>query len=82
MKIRMNGIARVALLAMALMPNHVAAQAIPPLSVCIGEAKPAACDATRGDRADGWRAQSRAEVMAPAISLQSFTWRKKTNSTS
>jgi gamma-glutamyltranspeptidase / glutathione hydrolase len=65
MKIRMNGIARVALLAMALMPNHVVAQAVPPLSACIGEAKPAACDATRGDRADGWRAQSRAEVMAP-----------------
>src|SRR5262245_35072316 len=65
MKIRMNGIARVALLAMALMPNHVVAQSILPLSVCIGEAKPAACDATRGDRADGWRAQSRAEVMAP-----------------
>ena len=65
MKTSMNGIRRVALIAAVLLPNHVFAQATPPLSVCVGEAKAPACDAVRGDRADGWRAQSRAEVMAP-----------------
>jgi gamma-glutamyltranspeptidase / glutathione hydrolase len=65
MKIPMHGIRRVALLAAVLLPNHAFAQATPPLSVCTGEAKAPACDAVRGDRADGWRAQSRAEVMAP-----------------
>jgi gamma-glutamyltranspeptidase / glutathione hydrolase len=65
MKTPMNGIGRLALLAAVLLPNHVFAQATPPLSVCIGETKAPACDAARGDRADGWRAQTRAEVMAP-----------------
>jgi gamma-glutamyltranspeptidase/glutathione hydrolase len=41
------------------------AQAGPALSVCSGAQKAAACAAVRGDRADGWAAQSRAEVMAP-----------------
>jgi len=61
----MNGVFWAALLAVVLLPNQIFAQAIPPLSVCTGEAKLPGCDAVRGDRADGWRAQSRAEVMAP-----------------
>jgi gamma-glutamyltranspeptidase/glutathione hydrolase len=65
MNIRMNGIHCIALLATALMPSLALAQAVPPLSACLGEAEAPACDAVRGDRADGWRAQSRAEVMAP-----------------
>jgi gamma-glutamyltranspeptidase / glutathione hydrolase len=52
-----------------LAPGLAFAQAAPPmpptLSACTGAAKAPACDAVRGDRADGWRAQSRAEVMAP-----------------
>ena len=40
-------------------------QTVPALSVCNTEPKAAACTAVRGDRADGWAAQSRAEVMAP-----------------
>src|SRR6516165_1601898 len=35
------------------------------LSVCNGEPKAAACSAVRGDRAEGWTAQGRSEVMAP-----------------
>ena len=35
----------------------------PPVTSCFGAAKPAACDAIRGDRASGWGAESRAEVM-------------------
>ena len=54
-----------AVIAAALLPCHVFAQATPPLSVCVGETKAPACDAVRGDRTEGWRAQSRAEVMAP-----------------
>ncbi len=41
------------------------AQSSPPLSVCNTQPQAAACTAVRGDRADGWAAQSRAEVMAP-----------------
>src|SRR5262252_3558478 len=40
------------------------AQAGPPMSVCNTQPPAAACAAVRGDRADGWAAQSRAEVMA------------------
>ena len=40
------------------------AQSSPPLSVCNTQPQAAACTAVRGDRADGWAAQSRAEVMA------------------
>jgi gamma-glutamyltranspeptidase / glutathione hydrolase len=36
----------------------------PALSTCEGPAKAPACAAVRGDRAEGWGAQSRAEVMA------------------
>jgi gamma-glutamyltranspeptidase/glutathione hydrolase len=35
------------------------------LSVCNSEPKAAACSAVRGDRAEGWTAQGRSEVMAP-----------------
>ncbi|HLJ01416.1 MAG TPA: gamma-glutamyltransferase family protein [Bradyrhizobium sp.] len=49
----------------ACFASSALAQATPPLSACAGEIKASACDAVRGDRADGWRAQSRAEVMAP-----------------
>jgi len=54
-----------AALAPFFVPALAFAQATPPLSVCSAEAKAPACDAVRGDRADGWRAQARAEVMAP-----------------
>ncbi len=40
------------------------AQSSPPMSVCNTQPQAAACTAVRGDRADGWAAQSRAEVMA------------------
>ncbi|WP_372783212.1 gamma-glutamyltransferase family protein [Phenylobacterium sp.] len=40
------------------------AQAPPQLSTCEGPSKPAACQAIRGDRTEGWAAQSRAEVFA------------------
>jgi hypothetical protein len=54
-----------AVIASTLLPCHAFAQAIPPLSPCTLDSRVPACDAVRGDRADGWRAQSRAEVMAP-----------------
>jgi gamma-glutamyltranspeptidase/glutathione hydrolase len=38
---------------------------LPQLSTCTAGSKAAACAAVRGDRAEGWTAQSRAEVMAP-----------------
>ena len=40
-------------------------QSGPQLSTCAAAPKAAACAAVRGDRAEGWAAQSRAEVMAP-----------------
>jgi gamma-glutamyltranspeptidase/glutathione hydrolase len=40
-------------------------QSGPQLSTCVAASKAAACAAVRGDRAEGWAAQSRAEVMAP-----------------
>src|SRR5262245_18383739 len=40
-------------------------QSGPQLSTCDAASKAAACAAVRGDRAEGWAAQSRAEVMAP-----------------
>jgi gamma-glutamyltranspeptidase / glutathione hydrolase len=54
-----------AMLALPCFTSSIMAQATPPLSACVGEGKAPACAAVRGDRADGWRAQSRAEVMAP-----------------
>lgn len=40
------------------------AQTPPLLSACDGPANPPACSAVRGDRAEGWGGQSRAEVFA------------------
>jgi len=40
------------------------AQGLPPLSVCNTAPKAPACSAVRGDRSEGWKLQSRAEVMA------------------
>src|SRR5713101_2158535 len=56
---------RAAVIAATLLPGPASAQAIPPLSVCGAEAKAPACNAVPGGRAEGWPAQSRAEVMAP-----------------
>jgi gamma-glutamyltranspeptidase/glutathione hydrolase len=53
-----------ALIAPALAPCGALAQASPPLSTCADRDAPA-CVAVPGDRAEGWRGQSRAEVMAP-----------------
>src|SRR5580693_2848760 len=50
--------------ALALCPLRGEAQTLPLLSVCQADPKPPACGAVRGDRADGWSAQGRAEVMA------------------
>jgi len=49
---------------LALLPALASAQPLPPLSVCNGESKAPACSAVRGDRSEGWKLQSRAEVMA------------------
>src|SRR6202163_2576394 len=54
-----------AMLVLPCFTSSIMAQATPPLSACVGEVRAPACDAVRGDRAEGWRAQSRAEVMAP-----------------
>ena len=54
-----------AIIVAALVPCFAFAQAPPPLSICAGEAHVPACMAVPGDRAEGWRGQSRAEVMAP-----------------
>ncbi len=53
-----------ALLGAFLLPAPVSAQPLPPLSVCNSEPKAPFCSAVRGDRSEGWRSQSRAEVMA------------------
>jgi gamma-glutamyltranspeptidase/glutathione hydrolase len=53
-----------AMIAAALVPCAAFAQATPPLSTCADQEMPA-CAAVGGDRAEGWRGQSRAEVMAP-----------------
>src|SRR6185369_16068520 len=42
-----------------------AAQSVPPLASCDVAPAPAFCSAVRGDRAEGWLAQTRSEVMAP-----------------
>ncbi|HEY2229564.1 MAG TPA: hypothetical protein VGI22_17875 [Xanthobacteraceae bacterium] len=54
-----------AMIAAALVSRGAFARAAPPLSTCAGEADVPACAALPGDRAEGWRGQSRAEVMAP-----------------
>jgi gamma-glutamyltranspeptidase/glutathione hydrolase len=53
-----------AIVAAALSPCFALAQTSPPLSTCADRDVPA-CTAVPGDRAEGWRGQSRAEVMAP-----------------
>jgi gamma-glutamyltranspeptidase/glutathione hydrolase len=53
-----------AMIAAALVSSAAYAQALPPLSTCAEQDVPA-CAAVSGDRAEGWRGQSRAEVMAP-----------------
>ena len=53
---------RAAVIALALAPCGAVAQT---LSTCAAETNAAACAAIPGDRAEGWRGQSRAEVMAP-----------------
>jgi len=54
---------RAAVIAATLTPWCAFAQS-PPLSTCASDNVPA-CAAIPGDRAEGWRGQSRAEVMAP-----------------
>src|ERR1700731_4805019 len=41
-----------------------AAQPVFPMSLCGSASPPPFCNAVRGDRAEGWPAQSRSEVMA------------------
>ncbi|HEX5281927.1 MAG TPA: gamma-glutamyltransferase family protein [Micropepsaceae bacterium] len=56
-----------ALLSVVLFSPLASAQQLPPLpplSTCNSEPKAAFCNAVRGDRTEGWLAQSRAEVMA------------------
>src|SRR5262245_30001306 len=52
------------LLSVSFLPTPASPQPLPPLSVCNTESKAPACSAVRGDRSEGWRLQSRAEVMA------------------
>jgi gamma-glutamyltranspeptidase/glutathione hydrolase len=52
------------LLSACLFAGPASAQPLPPLSVCNTEPKAPACNAVRGDRSEGWKLQSRAEVMA------------------
>ncbi|HET9831731.1 MAG TPA: hypothetical protein VFP91_08475, partial [Vicinamibacterales bacterium] len=44
----------------------IRAQPVPslPMTSCDAKPKPAFCTAVRGDRAEGWPAQTRSEVMA------------------
>src|SRR4029077_7976914 len=42
----------------------LAAQPVLPMSLCGSASPPPFCNAVRGDRAEGWPAQSRSEVMA------------------
>ena len=64
MTISVRTLSSAAAFAFALCPAAAVAQTMPLLSVCNADPKPPACDAVRGDRADGWAAQGRAEVMA------------------
>ena len=51
-------------LALSLAATAIWAQAVPPMPICGSSPQPAFCNAVRGDRASGWPAQSRSEVMA------------------
>ena len=53
-----------AAVATALLPCAASAQATPPLSTCAEQPDVPACDAVPGDRAEGWSAQGRSEVIA------------------
>jgi len=53
-----------ALIAIASMATAAWPQGRPAVSVCDTEPKAAACAAVRGDRAEGWVAQGRSEIMA------------------
>ena len=48
-------------LSAALLGSAAFAQPLPPLSVCNTETKAPACNAVRGDRTEGWKAQTRVE---------------------
>ena len=62
--LRMLKYCSLGLLAACAIPTLSAAQPLPPLSVCRTEPKEPACNGVRGDRTEGWKLQSRAEVMA------------------
>ena len=62
-KIRSHAL--IAALALAAAASPTLAQSSPLLSTCDTAPVAPACAAVRGDRAEGWAAQSRAEVMAP-----------------
>jgi gamma-glutamyltranspeptidase / glutathione hydrolase len=64
MSTHLNTVCAAAMVALALTPRAASAQTTPPLSTCADRDAPA-CAAVGGDRAEGWRGQSRAEVMAP-----------------
>src|SRR6202162_4800966 len=64
MIVRITRFCSLGLLFASLLPALASAQALPPLSVCNTEPKAPACSAVRGDRSEGWKLQSRAEVMA------------------
>jgi gamma-glutamyltranspeptidase/glutathione hydrolase len=64
MSTHLNTVCAAAMVALALTPRAASAQTTPPLSTCADQDAPA-CSAVGGDRAEGWRGQSRAEVMAP-----------------
>ena len=64
MMMRMFKLCSLALLSVSSLPAVASAQSLPPLSVCNTETMAPACGAVRGDRSEGWKLQSRAEVMA------------------
>src|SRR5258708_3309043 len=64
MILRMLKLCWVGLLSASLFSAPGSAQPLPPLWVCNTEPKASACRAVGGDRSEGWKVQSRAEVMA------------------
>jgi gamma-glutamyltranspeptidase / glutathione hydrolase len=71
---RVHAVGTVAIICAALLPILSAQSTstplalrrdgLPPIASCDGVPKPAFCSAVRGDRAEGWLAQTRSEVMA------------------
>jgi gamma-glutamyltranspeptidase/glutathione hydrolase len=51
-------------LALVLATGNTWAQPVPEMPMCGASPQPPFCSAVRGDRAEGWRVQSRSEVMA------------------